>query len=137
MQCPSDKSKSAMLAYVLKQYGIVIALILICTALSFCSPHFLTWPNLITVTRQISLNGILAVGVTFVLLTGGVDLSLGSLVALTGVVAASFAHPGDYPLIIPVFIGILAGMTCGAANGVVVTKGRVAPFIVTLGMMTV
>lgn len=126
-----------MVAHILKQYGIVIALILICTALSFRSPHFLTWPNLITVARQISLNGILAVGVTFVLLTGGVDLSLGSLVALTGVVAASFAHPGDYPLIIPVMAGILAGMACGAANGVVITRGRVAPFIVTLGMMTI
>jgi len=126
-----------MLLNLLKEYGIVIALVLICSALSFFSPHFLTWPNLVTVARQISLNGILAVGVTFVLLTGGVDLSLGSLVALTGVVAASFAHPGDYPLVVPIFIGILAGMTCGAANGVVVTKGRVAPFIVTLGMMTV
>ncbi len=137
MQCPSENTKAAVIARLMKQYGIVIALLLICGALSFCSPHFLTWANLITVARQISLNGILAVGVTFVLLTGGVDLSLGSLVALTGVTAASFAHPGDYPLVVPVMAGILAGMACGAANGVVITRGRVAPFIVTLGMMTI
>jgi inositol transport system permease protein len=97
----------------------------------------LTLSNLVTLSRQICVNGILAVGVTYVLLTGGVDLSVGSLVALTGVVAASFAHPGDYPLVVPVLMGILAGLACGVTNGWIVTKGRVAPFIVTLGMMTV
>jgi inositol transport system permease protein len=77
------------------------------------------------------------VGVTYVLLTGGVDLSLGSLVALTGVVAAALAHPGQYPLIVPVLAGVAAGALCGVFNGLLVTKGRVAPFIVTLGTMTV
>lgn len=100
-------------------------------------PQFLTAGNLLNVTRQISLNGILAIGVTFVLLTGGVDLSLGSLVALTGVVAASFAHPEQSHLLVPVLLGILTGACCGAANGTVITLGRIAPFIVTLGMMTV
>jgi ribose/xylose/arabinose/galactoside ABC-type transport system permease subunit len=89
------------------------------------------------VVRQISINGILAVGVTYVLLTGGVDLSLGSLVALTGVVAACFAHPDQYPVVVPVALGVLTGAVCGAANGLVITRGRVAPFIVTLGMMTI
>jgi inositol transport system permease protein len=121
----------------LRRYGIVLALLLIGGALSVATPNFLTVPNLVNVARQISLNGILAVGVTFVLLTGGVDLSLGSLVALTGVVAASFAHPGAYPVVVPVAMGLLAGTACGAANGLVITRGRVAPFIVTLGMMTV
>ena len=100
-------------------------------------PNSLASSNLINVARQISINGILAVGVTFVLLTGGVDLSLGSLVALTGVIAASFAHPGDYPLVVPLFMGIAAGTACGAINGAVVTRGSVPPFIATLGMMTI
>jgi inositol transport system permease protein len=99
-------------------------------------PNFLTLANLINLVRQISINGILAVGVTFVLLTGGVDLSLGSLVALTGVIAACFAHPAQYPVIIPVLMAIGAGAVCGLLNGLVITRGRVAPFIVTLGMMT-
>lgn len=137
MQCRSESTIFAFLTGALKQYGIVIALALICAVLSFLSPHFLTFANLVNVARQISLNGILAVGVTFVLLTGGVDLSLGSLVALTGVVAAGFAHPGEYPLFVPVAAGVFAGMACGAVNGVVITQGRIAPFIVTLGMMTV
>jgi inositol transport system permease protein len=117
--------------------GLLLALIVIGAALAVAKPVFLTVPNLINVVRQIAINGILAVGVTYVLLTGGVDLSLGSLVALAGVVAASFAHPGEYPVFVPVLLGVLAGTACGAVNGMVVTKGRVAPFIVTLGMMTI
>jgi inositol transport system permease protein len=138
MPCPSDAKPllPVVVASRLQQFGILFALLAICAVLATLSPKFLTMGNLIIVARQISLNGILAVGVTFVLLTGGVDLSLGSLVALTGVVAATFAHPGDYPVVVPVLMGLLAGMACGAANGLVVTWGRVAPFIVTLGMMT-
>jgi len=119
------------------QLGIVLALIVVCTVLANRSPGFLTYANLTNVVRQISINGILAVGVTFVLLTGGVDLSLGSLVALTGVVVAHLAHPGDFPLIVPVAAGILAGACCGAVNGITIAWGGVPPFIATLGMMTV
>jgi ribose/xylose/arabinose/galactoside ABC-type transport system permease subunit len=119
------------------QAGLMAALVLMCAALSFAEPVFLTAPNLINLVRQISINGILAVGVTYVLLTGGVDLSLGSVTALAGVVAASFAHAGQYPVAVPVAMGLLTGACCGAVNGVVAAKGRVAPFIATLGMMTV
>jgi inositol transport system permease protein len=87
--------------------------------------------------RQVSINGILAIGVTFVIIAGGIDLSLGSVLALTGVVAASFAHPGTYTLIVPVMLGILTGVMIGAFNGLTITWGKVAPFIVTLGMMTI
>ncbi len=132
----SRLAKSPVTAF-LSRYGLPLALVVICVVLSASTPAFLTVPNLINVVRQISLNGILAVGVTYVLLTGGVDLSLGSVVALAGVVAASFAHPEQYPLIVPVAMGVLAGMACGGVNGLVVTRGRVAPFIVTLGMMAV
>ncbi len=121
----------------ISDFGLVIALVVISGALALACPQFLTSGNLINVVRQISLNGILAVGVTYVLLTGGVDLSLGSMVALTGVVAASFAHPGDWPVLVPIAMGVLAGIFCGFVNGVVVTRGHIAPFIVTLGMMTV
>ncbi|MGA2030648.1 MAG: ABC transporter permease [Thermoguttaceae bacterium] len=132
MPCPTDKLRTW-----LGQFGLVVALAVIIVGLSIVKPTFLSWSNSINVVRQISINGILAVGVTYVLLTGGVDLSLGSVVALTGVVAACFAHPDQYPTIVPVLMGVLAGGLCGAVNGLVVTKGRVAPFIVTLGTMTV
>ena len=119
------------------RFGLLIALVLAVAVLTMLRPHFLSSANLLNVIRQISINGMLAVGVTFVLLTAGVDLSLGSVVALAGVLAAHFAHPGDYSLMVPVSVGILAGVCCGAINGTVVTLGRVAPFIATLGMMTV
>jgi ribose/xylose/arabinose/galactoside ABC-type transport system permease subunit len=126
-----------MLRPSLQRLGIVIALLVIGTVLSVLTPSFLTVGNLINVVRQISINGILAVGVTFVLLTGGVDLSLGSVVALTGVVAALFAHPGEYPVVVPVLLGVLAGAACGSVNGTIIAWGKVAPFIATLGMMTI
>jgi inositol transport system permease protein len=115
---------------------LTIALAVLMAALSFLRPNFLNIANLVNVFRQISINGILAVGVTLVLLTGGVDLSLGSVVALSGVAAASFSHPGQHAVLVPVLLGILVGAACGAINGLVITRGRVAPFIATLGMMT-
>jgi ribose/xylose/arabinose/galactoside ABC-type transport system permease subunit len=121
---------------ILQTWGLPIALLLIGAAMSFAHPAFLTTPNLINVARQVSINGILAVGVTLVLLTGGVDLSLGSVVALAGVVAASLAQAGAYPVFVVVAAGVAAGACCGAINGVVVTRGRVPSFIATLGMMT-
>lgn len=121
----------------LRRFGLPLALLIVCAGLSIATPNFLTAQNLIIVMRQISINGILAVGVTFVLLTGGVDLSLGSVLALAGVVAAHCAHPGEWPLAVPVLAGVLVGGVCGGANALVVTRGRVPSFIVTLGMMTV
>jgi inositol transport system permease protein len=120
----------------LRRFGLVLALLLICGLLAALNPAFLTWQNWVIIIRQIAINGILAVGVTYVLLSGGVDLSLGSVLALSGVVAAHFAHPGDYPLPVPVALGMLAGLLCGVVNGTLVTRGGVAPFIATLGMMT-
>lgn len=121
----------------IQSWGLALALVAIGAALSLANPYFLTVPNLVNVVRQVSINGILALGVTLVLLTGGVDLSLGSVLALAGVVAASVAHPNQYPVVVPCVAGILAGFVCGTLNGALVTKGRVAPFVVTLGMMTV
>jgi inositol transport system permease protein len=123
----------------LHRFGILLVLLAVGLGLSVATDSFLTVSNLTNVARQVSINGILAVGVTFVLLTGGVDLSLGSVVALSGVVCATFAHPSPegHPLFLPVAAGLLTGAACGLVNGGLVTRGRVAPFIVTLGMMTV
>ena len=119
------------------RFGIVAVLLLISVALAATTDSFATASNLTNVARQVSINGILAVGVTFVLLTGGVDLSLGSVVALSGVACATFAHPGDHSVFVPIAVGLLTGAACGLVNGTLVTLGGVAPFIVTLGMMTI
>ena len=121
----------------LHRFGLLFVILLVGLALTLATDTFLTVANLTNVARQVSINGILAVGVTFVLLTAGVDLSLGSVVALSGVACATFAHPGDHPVFVPIAVGLLTGTACGLANGVLVTRGGVAPFIVTLGMMTI
>src|SRR5215471_9144470 len=89
------------------QLGLAIGLAALMIGLELARPNFLTLGNLVNLIRQISINGILAVGVTYVLLTGGVDLSLGSVVALTGVIAAGFAHPAQHAAPIPVLMGVL------------------------------
>lgn len=121
----------------LGQYGLLIAFVAICVVLSLLTPRFLTVSNLMIIVTQVSINALLAFGVTFVIITGGIDLSIGSTVAVTGVVAAMFAHPDTYPVIVPVLAGLAAGLLLGAFNGLVITKSKVPPFIVTLGTMTI
>lgn len=121
----------------IRRFGMLAAFILICLLLSLVTPNFFSLQNMTIVLRQVSINGILAIGVTFVIIAGGIDLSLGSVVALAGVVAAIFAHPGEYALIVPIAMAISVGLAIGCLNGMVVTWGKVAPFIVTLGMMTI
>jgi ribose/xylose/arabinose/galactoside ABC-type transport system permease subunit len=119
-----------------RRYGVLLSFIIF-SVLSLTTPGFLSLSNLTTVLRQISINGILAVGVTFVIITGGIDLSLGSTVALAGVAAALFARQGNDALALPLIAGISTGLVVGFVNGLIVTRGKVAPFIVTLGMMTI
>ena len=121
----------------LRQYGIFVVFILVCIVLSTVSPQFLTVPNWTIIITQVSINALLAFGVTFVIITGGIDLSLGSMVAVTGVLAAMTAHPDTFPLAVPILVGLFAGVLMGAFNGFVITKSKIAPFIVTLGTMTI
>lgn len=121
----------------LGQYGLLIAFLVVCVVLSIIAPRFLTVSNLMIIVTQVSINALLAFGVTFVIITGGIDLSIGSTVAVTGVVAALFAHPDTYPVIVPVLAGLAAGLLLGAFNGLVITRSKVPPFIVTLGTMTI
>ena len=121
----------------LHRFGLLFVILFVGLALSLTTDTFLSVANLTNVAKQVSINGILAVGVTFVLLTAGVDLSLGSVVALSGVACATFAHPGEHSVFVPIAVGLLTGAACGLINGALVTRGGVAPFIVTLGMMTI
>ena len=105
--------------------------------MAILSPAFLSFTNITNILRQTSINGIVAVGMTFIIITGGIDLSVGSVLALSAVVATSFAHPGDYPLFVPVVAGMVIGGLCGLLSGVIIAWRKIAPFIVTLGMMTI
>jgi len=121
----------------LRHYGIFIVFLAICIILSLISPQFLTISNWTIIITQVSINALLAFGVTFVIITGGIDLSLGSIVAVSGVTAAMLAHPNTYPLIVPILAALFSGLLIGAFNGFMITKSKIAPFIVTLGTMTI
>ena len=118
------------------KYGIFCAFALLAGVLAVVSPSFLTQSNLVNVLRQTSVNGIIAVGMTFVIVTAGIDLSVGSLLALAAVVAASLAHPAAHAWPIPILAGVAVGLAGGLLNGLLIAKKKLAPFIVTLGMMT-
>ncbi|WP_099361214.1 ABC transporter permease [Fredinandcohnia onubensis] len=119
-----------------RKYGLLLAFVILCTVFAIMSPVFLTQSNVTNILNQVSINAILAIGVTFVILIAGIDLGLGSYVALTGVLAALSSSSGQ-PLIASISFGIAAGLAIGFINGLTVTKGRLASFIVTLGMMTI
>lgn len=121
---------------VLRKYGIFVAFIAVVVILSIISPSFLTWRNLLNIVRQSSIHGVMAVGMTFVILTAGIDLSVGSVLALTGVLCASFEHAG-LPVVLIVIATLGIGAFIGSVNGLIITKGKVTPFIVTLGTMSV
>ena len=118
-----------------REFGILIAFVAIVIVLMIISPEFGQTKNLLGVVRQASINGILACGMMFVILSDGIDLSVGSIVALSGVMAAHFAHPDTYPVIVPIVIAILAGLAVGLINGVGVAYGGMPPFIITLATM--
>jgi ribose/xylose/arabinose/galactoside ABC-type transport system permease subunit len=121
-----------------RELGIFAAFVIILVILMILSPNAFARPaNLINILKQASINGILATGMMYVIISGGIDLSVGSIVALSGVVAASFAHPGEYPLIVPIILAIGVGALVGLLNGVRVAYGNIPPFIVTLGTMTI
>ncbi|MBD3305839.1 ribose ABC transporter permease [candidate division KSB3 bacterium] len=124
------------LTLIMKQYGIFVGFLLIIIALSILSPAFLTTRNLLNIVRQTSIHGIMAVGMTFVILTAGIDLSVGSMLALTGVLCADFEHKG-LPVLVIIAVTLLIGAVLGLFNGIIITKGRVTPFVVTLGMMSI
>lgn len=131
-----EKSKKINFSKFYRAYALLLALILIIIFFSIANPNFLVPINILNILTQTSVNGILAIGVTYVILTKGIDLGLGSYVAFTGVVAALFAQ-GEVNILIAIIMGLIAGAVIGTINGVIITKGSVAPFIVTLGMMTI
>lgn len=119
-----------------RQFGTLLGLIGLSIVLWIMTPYFLTVSNLLNVAQQISINAIIAVGMTFVIITAGIDLSVGSLVAFSGVILASVLQAG-VPLPIAILIGLGVGLCCGMINGLLITHGRIPPFISTLGMMSV
>lgn len=113
-----------------------IGLILLIVVISIMNSAFLDLSNLLNLLRQVSINGLIAFGMTFVILTGGIDLSVGSILALSSAFTAILITSGLDP-IVALIIGVLGGFLLGVFNGVLVTFGSMAPFIATLATMTI
>lgn len=130
-----------------RKYAIVLIFLAMFIGMWLLSDAFLSPRNLLNIVRQISVVGLIAIAVTMVIITTGIDLSSGSVLALAAVVAASLAqqpewHDAKYPglvlpLIAPIVVSLLIGAACGWINGALIAGFRIPPFIATLGMMTV
>jgi ribose transport system permease protein len=113
---------------------IVGVTILMAIVISMLSPHFLTVGNLTNLLKQVAIVAVLAGGQTLVILSGGIDLSIGSVLALSAV-TIGFLIENGFPPLVATLAGIVVGTLCGLINGIVITRGRIPPFIATLGMM--
>jgi len=119
---------------VLRQYRILLVLIMEVILVSFLSDSFLTVTNLMIVIRQVSMTAIIAAGMTVVIITAGIDLSVGSIVALSGAMGAGFMT-STHSVVVGVVVSLATGAMIGLANGLLITKQDLPPFIVTLATM--
>ena len=119
----------------LSEYFIFVIFIVIVIGLTILKPSFITPKNLVNILKQASINGILAFGMMFVIISGGFDMSVGSTVAFSGILAALLGQ-GNNPLVLALVAALLAGLGVGIVNGVGVAVGDLPPFIMTLGTMT-
>lgn len=111
-----------------------LTLVLLCIALTIATPHFLTSVNLASLVRQTAVINIMALGMTLIIVSGGIDLSVGSIVAVAGLFG-TMAIKAGYPILLSIPIGVFAGFVCGVLNGLMITRLRIEPFIVTLGTL--
>lgn len=121
----------------LARFGLLLALVVMVSVLASISDRFLTTSNIINVLRQISVNAIIAFGMTVVIIGAGIDLSVGSLLALVGVIAALMVTATSLPVWLVLVLAVLIGTALGAINGAFVGFAGVAPFIVTLAGLTI
>lgn len=119
-----------------REVGIFVGFVFLFIMFSVLSPHFLSFGNVMDIALQSSINAILAVGMTYIIITSGIDLSIGSALALSGFFAADLMMAGAGP-IVGLAVGILVGVLCGLTNGLLISKLNLPPFIVTLGTMSI
>ena len=120
----------------LQKFSAVLILFVIAIIMSIGSKNFLTGSNIINILNQSAVLGIMSIGMTFVIITGGIDLSVGSMMALSGSVMAVGATQWGMPPAVAMILGVLIGTIAGMLNGILITKGRIQPFVATLGTYT-
>ncbi|WP_311077795.1 ABC transporter permease subunit [Paenibacillus polymyxa] len=132
----SKSSKGFQMSQITQKLGPLLGLIILVIIVSVLNPSFLEPLNILNLLRQVSINALIAFGMTFVILTGGIDLSVGSILALSSAFVANMMLAGFDP-ILAIIIGCALGGVMGMVNGLMITKGKMAPFIATLATMTI
>ena len=120
----------------ISKYKSLIGLVLLCIVITIVTPNFLSVSNITNVFTQVSVNAIIAIGMTFVILTGGIDLSVGSTLAISSAVGASIVKSTGN-LFLAIIVAAVIGIAVGLINGLLVSKGKLQAFIVTLATMTI
>lgn len=120
-----------------KEIGVIVPLAVLVIIFSCTSDIFLTMNNLLNITRQISIKGLLGIAMTFVIITGGIDLSVGSVIAFSSILTASAIKDYQLPVLAAVIIGIAVGSLTGLVNGILVAYVNMPAFITTMGTMTI
>jgi len=120
--------------YFSRNLALLGALFVIGATLTLTTPYFLTADNILVVMRMITTNAIVAFGMTFVILMGGIDLTVGSLISVTGILTSSLMAHSGVPMVYAIFIGLLLGASVGFINGIIITKAKLPAFIVTLAV---
>ncbi|MEF9991555.1 MAG: ribose ABC transporter permease [Romboutsia sp.] len=136
MELSSRENKKIDIKGILTKYKSLVGLLLLIAIVSILSPNFLNPKNILNILRQTSVNAIIAAGITFVILTGGIDLSVGSILGLSGAVCASLLVSGK-GIVLGVIAALAVGAIIGLINGFVISKGKLQPFIATLATMTI
>ena len=142
-QAPITQKKEKSLAVFFRRLlrtresGVLVALILLCILMSFLSPYFLKTQNLFNVLRGMSTIGIMAIGMTMIIVSGGIDLSVGSIMAVSAMFAARLMTYHGLSPWMSVVLGFAMGYGLGAVNGFIITRVKVNPFITTLGMLSI
>ena len=131
----SNKSNmSSRLSWLWSEYSVIIAFLIIFITSSIISPRFLDINNQFNILMQVSIIGIISLGMTVVMISGGIDLSVGSVLALTGVITVIALNASD-SILVAILVALAVGSFAGLLNGLMVAKGKIASFIATLGMM--
>ncbi len=132
-----QRNRNLNMRYYLMNFATLIGLLVLIVVFGIVKPKFLGIDNIFNLLRQASINGLLALGMTFVVLTAGIDLSVGSILGAAGIFAALVAQNHAIPWIVPVLVGLGIGFLLGSVNGVVVSFLNVPAFVATLGMLSV
>jgi ribose transport system permease protein len=132
---PANDKLPQMLRFGLRDMGTLLGLVILCVIFASLTDVFMTKQNLINILQQSSINACIAIGMTLVIISGGIDLSVGPVAALSAVLSAALLVAG-YPIAVAICAALIIGMLCGAANGALIAYAGLQPFIVTLGTLS-